>query len=123
MISKDLENQIWDKQGRVNIDEKIIENIIEWFENIKTRPQMFYGKNDPKLVENGMYWFRMAFVHLGYISPSRNEMVKRKLNQGAKNLETQLRERGLSEEEIVSEIIDIEIEDWKQFLKEFRANK
>ena len=86
---------------------------------------MFYGEKDiPQLVENGMYWFHMAFTHLGYhFQPENNEIRKRNLHGSAKSLERQLRERGLSDKEIVDEIIDIEIENWKQLLKEVREFK
>lgn len=119
MISEDLDNQIWNKERQIDVDEKIVKNIIEWFENIKTRPQMFYGeKNNPKLVENGMYWFQMAFINLGYRLPSSDALVRRNLHETTKSLADKLRKRGLSNEEIVGEIIDIEIESWKQLLKE-----
>jgi hypothetical protein len=120
MISEDLEKQIWDKERRVDVDLQIIRGIIEWFENIKTRPQMFYGENDnPWLVENGMYWFHMAFTHLGYnFQPKENEIVKRNLHKNSLGLSHQLKNKELSNEEIVKEIIDIEIENWKQLLKE-----
>ena len=125
MMSEEFQKRFSDKERLTEVDVSVIENIIRWFENIKTRPLMFYGESDnPKLVENGMYWFQMALVHLGYnFQPKENEIVKRNLHRTAKGLEQQLRERGLTDEEIVREIIDIEIENWKQLLKEIESFK
>ena len=101
------------------IDTETIQKIIAWLENVKTRPQKFFGAIEPESVENGLYWFQMAFVNLDYnFPPSKGFAAKRGLGENTMKLSEQLKKRDLSDAEIVEEILDIEINFWKQFLVE-----
>jgi len=101
------------------IDTETIQKIIAWLENVKTRPQMFFSAIDPESVEKGLYWFHMAFVNLDYnFPPSKSIVAERGLGENTMKLSEQLKKRNMSNTEIVEEILDIEINSWKQFLVE-----
>lgn len=95
-----------------------IEEIIAWLTNIRSRPQMFFVEYTPDNVVNSLYWFHQGFLFSDYQYTLYQHHVWTQHGCDANRPVLDLRERGISEENIVLEILDVEIEAWNHYLQE-----
>jgi len=101
------------------IDTETIRKIIVWLENVKTRPPEFCDWFNSESVKNGLYWFQSALVNLDYNFPSSKGIAaESELDAGVTGLSEQSKARNLSDVEMTNEILEVEINSWKQFLAE-----
>jgi hypothetical protein len=97
-----------------------IPSLIEKLENIRRRPQVTIGKIESELLEQHLWGFREAahiFAHMKYWEQHLRIVEQVAYDRGwIMNLSfpDDIRTRGLSEEEIIEEILIIEIESWKR---------
>ncbi len=65
-ISDSLYQRLHGLSPQMPLPIEVLDNIIEWFENIRIRPQMFFGDVTYQSIGNGLYWFHRAFRHLSF---------------------------------------------------------
>lgn len=100
----------------------VVDGIIEWFENVRIRPQMFFGDVTYQSIGNGLYWFHMAFRHLSFeIDPKFDVGKARGWKSNAMGYLHDFQRKGLSEEEMADELLVIEIESWKRLREKLLA--
>ncbi|MBC8139531.1 MAG: hypothetical protein H8F28_26935 [Fibrella sp.] len=104
------------KESKALSDERL-EEIIAWLISIRSRPQVFFETCTPESVLNSLYWFRNGFTLCGYKYAQYHYHVWEKHGCDPNRPVLDLRERGISEEIIVQEILDVEIEAWGHCLQ------
>ena len=101
---------------------EVVEGIIAWFENVRSRPQMFFPSLTPGIIGSGLYMFQMAFRHLAYdIEPDIDVAIQRGWERNALGPVYQMRQRGMTDEQIVDEFLVIEIETWRRVLAKLKS--
>ena len=121
-ISNSLYQRLHRLEPQAALPIEVVENIIEWLENVRTRPQVFFGDVSCKAVGWGLYWFHMAFRHLAFdIDPKIDVGKARGWESNAMGYLHHFQRKGLSEEEMADELIAIEIESWKKLREKMLA--
>lgn len=121
-ISDSLYQRLHGLAPQATLSIEVVDNIIEWFENIRIRPKMFFGEANYETVTNGLYWFRMAFRHLAFDTDPKIDVGKeRGWESNARGYWHHFQRKGLSEEEMADELIAIEIESWKKLRENILA--
>jgi hypothetical protein len=107
------------------VDEEKKKQVITYLELVKKRPMMFIGSLDAALMDRFINGFHDGCLLMkndegafGSESKKMSEMreqyiLGRGWYQGCKGLVVELRKKGLSEEEIIQGLVEIEIEVWK----------
>jgi len=103
------------------MNSEYIDKIIEFFKAVKTRPIMYFGKYETDAVEIFTHGFYMSLSITNQSFPDleiRKEASKnRGWNFNAMGIVPHMKKKGLSDEEMVRELISVEIETWKVFRK------
>lgn len=102
-----------------------IEIIIRQLEDIRKRPQMYVGSLNADLIDVFLWSFNRAFLLLGYdIKPEEDVASGRGWDtKNALGLVRQMRQKKMSEQEIINELLTIEIGNWENILsKTLMAN-
>lgn len=99
-----------------------IANIVELLEAIRHRPGMYFGNVELARVEGFLFGFEMACPTLGHSFPHGLKwkiVEERRWQWPARGLSLSgfLEERGLSDAQIVDELLAVEIECWKRALQ------
>lgn len=114
-----LKNDVLHNKFDLKMEQEKIERIIECLENFQKRPQMFAGGNgDIDAIRSFLNGFHFAFfAAFDYRITMWDEFQKahEKLDLKFNTLgfEGQLLAQGISKEEIIQKIIQVEIETWK----------
>jgi hypothetical protein len=107
------------------IDEEKKKQVITFLELVKNRPMMFIGRLDAALMDRFINGFHQGCLLMkddegafGSEGKRMSEMreqdiLERGWYNGCKGLVVELRKKGLSEEEIIQGLVEIEIEIWK----------
>ena len=96
--------------------EAAIDRIIEILVSARDRPQMYFDPLGPAAVIDFLYGLQIGVSVFGLrvgIYSRRPALESRGLEEKARWEDDQLRERGLSPAQIVTELLSIEIEMWK----------
>lgn len=101
------------------MDKAHIDKIIEFFEAVKVRPTMYFGKYDTEAFRIFTHGFYMSLSITKQSFPNL-EMRKvaaktRGWNFNALGIIPDMKEKELSNEDMVKELISVEIETWKIF--------
>jgi hypothetical protein len=108
-----------------SVDEEKKKEVIEFLEHIKARPKMYIGRLDSEAMDCFIWAFNFGCLlmrnDLKAISKADKKMsemreqyiLERGWYKGCKGLPVELRKKGLSEEEIIQGLVEIEIEIWK----------
>lgn len=99
------------------MDNEHIDEFVDFFELVLARPLMYLGKYDDHAIYLLIYGFHMALSITNHTFPNREiyaEIYKsRNWHFNALGAVADMRKQGLSDEKIVKELIEIEIEAWK----------
>lgn len=95
-------------------------NMIGVLENVYKRPALYIGrKDDVDGVVNFLQGFLTACDALGFgysRDINRQVIVEDDWEPGAQGVWLQMREKGMSEEEIVKELVRLEIKNWQKLV-------
>ncbi len=95
-------------------------NIIGQLENVHKRPALFMGKKDDVAgAVNFLQGFLTACDALGFgysRDISRQVIVENDWEPGSQGVWLQMREKGMSEADIVQELVRIEIRSWQKLV-------
>lgn len=107
----------------VKMNKEHIDKFIEFFEAVKARPIIYFGKFDTDAVILFTHGFYESLSIIDESFPSldiHKEASKvRGWNFNALGVVPDLKKKGLSNEEMVKELISVEIEAWKIFRNSF----
>lgn len=96
-----------------------VDKIVEFFEAVKARPLMYFGKYSTDSVIAFTYGFYMSLSITDQPFPDLDTQKKASKNRGwnfnALGIVPHMKEKGLSDKEMVRELISVEIEAWKIF--------
>ena len=102
-------------------------NIIGQLENVHKRPALFIGrKDDVDGVINFLQGFLAACDSLGFRYSrdiNRQVIIESDWETGAEGVWLQMRQKGMSEEEIVQELLRLEIKCWQKLVAILTASK
>lgn len=98
-----------------------IEEIIRFLNHVKQKPNMYVDKSDITSMESLIYGFN-AGCHImsDAINPLKHRDIidQVKIDRGwhfsPVSVTVEMKKRGLSDEEIIQELLDIEIETWRR---------
>ena len=101
------------------MDRECIDKFIKFFEAILARPLMYFGKYDIDAVNHFTDGFYMSLGITSQPSPNLDIRKEASKNLGwhfnALGIIPDMKKKGLSDEEMVKELILVEIETWKIF--------
>ncbi len=101
------------------MNKELASKIIEAFENVLARPLMYFGKYDTDVVIAFTHGFYMSLNITNQSSPSLDAKIFAAKNRGWKfnalGIIPHMKEKKLTSEEMVKELILLEIETWKLF--------
>jgi hypothetical protein len=107
------------------VDEEKKKEVITFLEHVKNRPKMYIGKLDAEKMDCFIWAFNFGCLLIKNDEKSLNKegkkmsemreqyILERGWYQGCKGLVVELRKKGLSEEEIIQGLVEIEVEIWK----------
>jgi hypothetical protein len=104
------------------IDEEKKKEVITFLEQVKKRTLMYIGKPDADLMACFLWAFNFGCLLMRSddgregikMSAMRDEYIReRGWRNGSRGLVVEVRKKGLSEEEIIQGLVEIEIEIWK----------
>lgn len=102
-------------------------NIIGQLENVHKRPALFIGrKDDVDGVINFLQGFLAACDALGFRYSrdiNRQVIIESDWETGAEGVWLQMRQKGMSEEEIVQELLRLEIKGWQKLVAILTASE
>lgn len=95
-----------------------IQNIIEVLESIRKYPTIYVGNVSPDsllCLLNGFYLGlkTSSNTHENYPNVMKEVLTKKGWNSPSPSFINQMREKNLSDEEVIKELLEIEIETWK----------
>ncbi len=101
------------------MDREHVDEIIQFFEAVKARPLMYFGKFDTEAVLLFTHGFYMSLSIAKQTFPSleiqKDASKNRGWNFNALGITPHMKQKELSDEEMVKELISVEIEAWKIF--------
>jgi hypothetical protein len=115
-ISDSLYKRLWNKEKTL-LPIDFIEDIIEWLENIRSRPRMFFIEESPNGV-SAFSWFVRAVDMLGFdTDPECDIYQERGWRLNSFGYTPSMKEKGLTDKEMAQEMLTIEILTWKKLLE------
>ena len=101
------------------MDSEYTDKFIEFFEEVLARPLMYFGKNDADAVIIFTHGLYTSLYITNHSFPSEEIYREVSKNRGwhfnALGIIPDMKKKGLSDEEMVKELISVEIEAWKVF--------
>jgi hypothetical protein len=98
-----------------------LNGIVRWLERVNSRVGMYIGPTDNVPVAQAfLQGYRMACDAVGYsytLDAYQTEVESRGWERQATGLVPQMRARGASDDRIVRELFEVEIQTWKRLLE------
>lgn len=102
------------------ITRESLENIIAFYEAARERPAVYFQPSIPEAIDCILSYFNQAlyFVNIKESSRYQREIaIERGWEYNALGAVPSMREKGLKDEEMITELLTFEIEHWKRVLE------